>query len=68
MEETLNTDKIYKVLVELKREVDFIKNYMVDADSVLTSDENVELDESLKELKEGKAFSLENVKNDRKNA
>ena len=65
MSETINMNKIYETLVELKREVDFIKNHMVDVDVVLTPEENIELDESLKELEEGKTFSFEDIKKDR---
>jgi len=68
MAETISTNKIYETLVELKREVDFIKNHMVDVDVILTSEENMELDESLKELEERKTFSLEDIKKDRENA
>ena len=43
MAETISTNKIYETLVELKREVDFIKNHMVDVDVILTPEENLEL-------------------------
>ena len=65
---TINMNKIYETLVELKRDVGFIKNHMADANVILTPEENIELDESLKELEEGKTFSLENIKKDRENA
>ena len=68
MSETININKIYETLVELKREVNFIKNHMVDVDVILTPEENIELDESLKELEKGKTFSLEDIKKDRENA
>ena len=68
MAETISTNKIYETLIELKREVDFIKNHMVDVDVILTPEENIELDESLKDLEEGKTFSLEDIKKDRENA
>ena len=68
MVETINMNKIYETLVELKRDVGFIKNHMADVDVILTPEENIELDESLKELEEGKTFSLENIKKDRENA
>jgi len=68
MSETINMNKIYETLIELKREVDFIKNHMVDVDVIMTPEENIELDESLKELEEGKTFSLEDIKKDRENA
>lgn len=68
MSETININKIYEALVELKREVDFIKNHMVDVDVILTPEENTELDESLKELEGRKTFSFEDIKKDRENA
>ena len=68
MAETISTNKIYETLIELKREVDFIKNHMIDVDVMLTPEENAELNESLKELEEGKTFSLEDIKKDRENA
>ena len=68
MTETVNMNKIYETLIELKREVNFIKNHMVDVDVILTPEENIELDESLKELEEGKTFSLEDIKKDREDA
>ena len=68
MAEIININKIYETLIELKREVDFIKNHMVDVDTILTPEENIELDESLKELEEGKTFSFEDIKKDRQNA
>ncbi len=68
MAEIISTNKIYETLVELKREVDFIKNHMVDVDVILTPEESFELDESLKDLEEGKTFSLEDIKKDRENA
>ena len=68
MAETVNMNKIYETLVELKREVNFIKNHMVDVDVILTPEENIELDESLKELEERKTFSLEDIKKDREDA
>jgi len=68
MEKTINMNKVYETLVALKREVDCIKEHMVDVDSILTQRENTDLDESLKELEEGKTFSLEDIKKDRENA
>ena len=68
MAETINMNKIYETLIELRREVNFIKNHMIDVDTILTAEENIELDESLKELEEGKTFSLEDIKKDRENA
>jgi hypothetical protein len=68
MAETVNMEKMYNELLALKSEVHYIKTHMVDADTILTEEENVELDESLKEFEEGKASSLEDIKKDRENA
>ena len=65
MEETINMERVYQEILALKREVNFIKDHMVDVDLILTPEENSELDESLKELKKGKTFSLEDIKKDR---
>jgi len=67
MQEISDVSKIYEALIELKKEVDFIKNHMIDIDVVLTQGENVELVESLNDLKAGKVFSLEDIKKDREN-
>jgi hypothetical protein len=68
MEETVNMEKMYGELLALRKEVHFIKTHMVDADTILTDEENSELDVSLKELEEGRASSLEDIKRDRENA
>jgi hypothetical protein len=65
MVETANMDKVYRELLALRKEVSYIREHMVDADSVLTQEENLELDKSIKELKEGKAFSLKDIEKDR---
>ncbi len=66
MEQTVGLDKIYKAIIELRKEVDLIKTHIIDMDSILTPEEDAELDESLRELREGKTFSLEDIKKDRK--
>jgi len=48
--------------------IEFIKEHMVDVDSLLTPEEEIKLGESLGELKKGKTFSLEAIKADRENA
>ena len=68
MTETVNMHKIYETLMSIQKEVDFIKNHMVDVDSILTAEEDAELDISLNELEEGKTFSLESIKKDREHA
>ena len=55
--------QIIQELKDIKREFHFIKEHMVDVDTILTPEEEVELDESLKELKEGKtSFEIDNFK------
>jgi hypothetical protein len=68
MEEIVSIEKVYKELLALRNEVHYIKEHMVDTDVVLTPEEDAELDESLKDLDEGKIFSLEEIKKDRENA
>jgi len=68
MAETVDLEMVYKQLLALRREVDYIKEHMVDTDVTLTPEEKAELDESLEELEEGKTFSLEDIKKDRENA
>ena len=62
MSETINMNKIYETLVELKREVDFIKNRMVDIELVMTPDEEVRLDEALEAHKKGKTKRYEDLR------
>ena len=54
-----NTKQILLKLDEIKSELDYIKEHMVDIDTILTPEEEERLDESLRDLKEGKTTSLE---------
>jgi len=54
------------ILEELKiirKEVEEIKEHMVDVDTILTTEEKIMLDESIKREKEGKLVSLEEIEN-----
>lgn len=51
----------------IKAELDYIKEHMVDVDTILTLEEEKRLDESLKESREGKTISLEELEKERKN-
>ena len=66
MAEIVTLDKVYKQLLVLQREVEYIKGIV--EDTILTPEEEIELNESLKELEQGNTFSLEDIKKDRKNA
>jgi hypothetical protein len=59
--------QIMQELKEIKIDLNFIKEHMVDVDTILTPEEEIELNESLEELKKGETFSLNVIKKDRKN-
>ncbi len=46
--------QIMQELKEIKKDIKFIKKHMIDIDSILTTEEEKRLEESLKEFKEGK--------------
>ena len=56
---TTETKQILEKLDAIKSELDFIKKHMVDVDTILTHDEEERLEESLRDLKEGRTTSLE---------
>jgi len=60
------TGQIMQELKEIKMDLNFIKKHMVDVDTILTPEEEVELNESLRELEKGKTFSFDAIKKDRK--
>ena len=62
MTETATIDKVYNEIVELRGEVDFIKKHMFDPDCIMTAEEEERYEEAMKELKEGKTISLEDLK------
>ena len=68
MVESVTLNQIFNELKNLKKEVDYIKNHMIDIEVIFTKDEEYEFDESLKELEEGRTFSFEEIKKDRQNA
>jgi len=58
-----------QILIEkldtIKLELDYIKEHMVDVDTVLTPEEGIILEKGIKEYKEGKTISLEDFKKKR---
>ena len=48
-----------KELKEIKREIEYIKEHMIDSDFILSVEEEKILEESMKEFEEGKAVKLE---------
>ncbi len=51
--------EIWEELKVIRRELGYIKEHMVDVDTVLTQEEERLLDESLREFEEGEATKLE---------
>ena len=62
MAESINMEKMYMELLALRREVQFIKTHMFDPDTILTSEEEEIFEKAMKEYKEGKTISLEDLK------
>jgi len=61
--ETMVMEELTSELRAIREDLDFIKEHMVDADSILTEEERKSLDASLKHEREGKLFSLEGIEN-----
>ena len=51
--------EIWEELKVIRRELEYIKEHMVDVDTVLTQEEERILDESLREFEEGEATKLD---------
>ena len=60
--------QILDTLVRIEKEVGEIKEHMVDVDVILTEEERILLDKSLKHEKEGKLISFEEIENVRNKA
>lgn len=58
--------EITKELKAIRKDLNYIKIHMVDADTILTPEEETRLEESLKEYKEGKATRLEDFEKEMK--
>ena len=59
MSETAIAKEIVGELKAIRHELAYIKEHMVDADTILTPDEEKRLAESVKAYKQGKAVKLE---------
>jgi len=62
MPEIINMEKIYRGLLSLRREIQFIKTHMFDPDTIMTTEEEERYERAMQEYKEGKTISLENLK------
>jgi len=58
--------EIMEELKAIRKDLDFIKEHMVDIDAILTSEEEKILEEAMKELREGKATKLEKLESERR--
>ena len=56
--------KVFDELASIKAELDEIKEHMVDADTILSMEEKVLVDESFKHEKEGKLVSISEFRKD----
>ena len=54
--------KMYKEILALRKEVQFIKNRMIDIDLIMTSEEEDALEKSIEEHKKGKTKKFEDLK------
>lgn len=62
--EQVNIDKIFEDLEFLKQKIINIESNMVDMDCILTPQEEINLNESLKELEKGETTSLEDFESE----
>ena len=54
---------ILEKLEKIEKEVGEIKEHMVDVDTILTAEERIMIDDSIKHEKDGKLVSLEDIEN-----
>ena len=57
--QTVGVKQMTEELKAIRTDLDFIKEHMVDVDTILTPEEEERLDEAIEEHKSGKAVSLE---------
>jgi len=62
MVETINMEKIYGEILALRKDVQIIKNRMVDIDIIMTPEEEIQLTETLELHKKGKTKRLGDLK------
>ena len=62
MPETINMEKMYKEILALRKEVQLIKNHMVEIDIIMTPEEESQLEETLQLHKKGKTKRFEDFK------
>jgi len=60
--ETKDAKEILAKLAKLQADMNYIKEHMIDVDTIISEEEEGRLDESLDEFKEGKTTSHEKLK------
>ena len=59
MPETIETKDLYKEIKAMRKDLDYIKKHMVDADTILTKEEEAQLNSSIEDYKKGNVVSLD---------
>ncbi len=63
---TTDAQQILGELKLIRSDLEFIKDHMVDVDTILTPEEEEQLDESLDDLKQGRTTSLDDFEKEMK--
>ena len=62
MSEAIGISDVFNEIKALRKDVEYIKENMIDPDFIMTDEESIRFDESLKDLKTGKTTSLSDLK------
>jgi uncharacterized transporter YbjL len=62
MAETINMEKMYKEILALRKEIEIIRNHMVEIDIIMTPEEEAQLEETLELHKIGKTKKIDDLK------
>ena len=62
MAETINMEKMYREILALRREVQLIRNHMVNIEVIMAPKEEIQLEETLELHKRGKTKRFEDLK------
>lgn len=60
----ITEEELFKELKAIRKDLAYIKEHMVDIDTILTPEEEEILEEGIKEFEEGKAIKLEDLERD----
>ena len=62
MAEIINVEKIYREILALRKEVQLIKNHMIEIEVIMAPKEEIQLEETLELHKRGKTKRFEDLK------